>query len=80
MRGTEDSATGPRPALQSHWVSETSRRKKVRLSGATADGLSDDNSGPVVPRSHFSAPEEQADWTLPDTAEDGPPVPRSSFA
>ena len=92
----------PGPALQSQWVSETSRRKKLRLSGAArqhaqhaqhatgsppasasgpaANGLSDDDSGPAVPRSHFSAPEQPADWALHDTAEDGPPVPRSSFA
>ena len=92
----------PGPALQSQWVSETSRRKKLRLSGAArqhaqhaqyaqhavappaaslaASGLSDDDSGPSVPWSHFSAPEQLADWTLHDMAEDGPPVPRSSFA
>ena len=104
-RSTDDSAMAPGPALQSQWVSETSRRKKLRLSGAArqhaqhaqhaqyatasppasasgpaANGLSDDDSGPPVPRSHFSAPEQRGDWALHDTAEDGPPVPRSSFA
>ena len=83
---------GPKP----QWVSETSRRKKLRLSaksppqsgpppaGADAsvshrpNGLSED-SGPSVPRSHFSQPGQQADWALQDP-EAGPPMPKSSFA
>lgn len=83
---------GPKP----QWVSETSRRKKLRLSnrsppqsGARSAGSDhstsrhdngvEDDSGPPVPRSHFSVPGQQAEWALQDS-EAGPAVPRSSFA
>ena len=83
----------PGPKLQ--WVSDTSRRKKLRLSAksppqpaaplAGADlsmshhYSSAEDEGPAVPRSHFSAPDQPPDWALQDP-EDGPAVPKSSFA
>ena len=79
---------GPKP----QWVSETSRRKKLRLSarsppqtpagadlGAGRHDKGFEDSGPAVPRSHFSVPDQQADWA-PQDPEAGPAVPRSSFA
>ncbi len=93
-RSTEDSAMIPGPKPQWVNDSSRRKKLRLSAksppqSGAPPAGADSgmsrhengviDDSGPAVPRSHFSAPGEQTDWALHDL-EAGPAVPRSSFA
>ena len=93
-RSTEDSAMipGPKPQWVNDTSRRKKLRlsaKSPPQPGAPPPGAESsmshhdngvvDDSGPAVPRSHFSAPDEQANWALQDL-EAGPAVPRSSFA